>query len=1371
MPKINRVRIVNFSYNDNNRHIIDELFDFYGGENALLSLSNGGGKSVLVQAMLQPILPKSSLLGRKFGDFFIGRKTPSYIMTEWKLDDDAGYLLTGIAVTGRSVHSANDEEEISEIKYFTFVSAYEQANPYDIKNIPVAEQVGSSVRIAIYSEFKKLLEKESGKNHRELEVYDSTREEQLRYERKLNSYGISREEWRELIVKINEAEHGVSEVFSECKTSRKVMEQWIIKYIEKVLNKSADTEVTDHKKLETMMAQVAQSLVENENHIKEFKAIESFNSQLLKISSETKTVLQYLDDEDNLRKAIAGGYQVLKNEEQRLEQELQALENRLMELDDALERIELEEKSLDIYNYKIKTEEIDSKLEVLEDRKKDLTKRLQEKNSRLVLQQSAEKYEKILEKEKEIARLQQSLENASKDQEELLRNLNIIRYSLKLVYEKEFASIRAELDKSENEIKRLTESIESGRKQASICQTEINKLNVEMGAVQAELSNFEKEETDILAFLGVQIFRNPLLKELDKSDLKKAEAQLLKERQDTEANLNENIRAEEKLCETISSLEMRIKELEKEQTQLKIEETEINSRISGWESDRQKLLETLRRLNIAEEYIFDPLYLSKEAKAHLNDWENKAYNLRMEISELEKQIHGMKNGVSYLPPRLVALLEEHNLECYTGEKYLREISEEEKKSLIAQNPLLPYSLLATEKEIVQIEQLVADKDFSQIVPVLRHNQKGQKPDSGYGNMKFIASSGNISIDNADLGAFIESLMDKKDAKLLELNKALEVIERINDDYRIITGFEWTKQKVDDLFKEKTIASEKIAENKESWKTCQTELENSNIQKKKLEELKNLLNEQYKLAQDRIKGFDAYIEKNSRYLVNVQKHNEIQGRINNYTNQIKKHEADRSKLEELVNELRGTLLNKNNAKATIEEKLLSVSDAAESETIAGSVQELEGRLEVFKKQQSSEVTVLNKQIGSLRKDIKGIEKDIEKLKPSSEEYKSIQYSESMELELENQCDNLKKEIEGIEEDIRVTSKDRTIYGERIRMLSEALGGKPVIPIEDIKGNFKMRRQAVNDEAKEKRQRKEEIQQDKIDLTRLYARIEAAIKEVGGIKADISTKSYQEVKAVISQMIDDYSELREKSNKSIEAFGKISSHFISSYTSYEEGTVKEAVKGLRSQIDALDRSYDKYYYLAERLEYYYAQLSQILKIMESKMLQLEHSRKDLTEHAFMEARRIYHEIPKISENSAVEIDGVRKRVLEIQYEEMENELQAREKMGMYINDCLESLTRLIKDNGDESKLRRDIEKFMSTKELLNIISRLENCRIRAYKVDLNEKNRKMMPWEDIIVKNSGGEKFVAYFSLLVALISYSRNQMKGYEAFNKKKRVRF
>lgn len=251
-----------------------------------------------------------------------------------------------------------------------------------------------------------------------------------------------------------------------------------------------------------------------------------------------------------------------------------------------------------------------------------------------------------------------------------------------------------------------------------------------------------------------------------------------------------------------------------------------------------------------------------------------------------------------------------------------------------------------------------------------------------------------------------------------------------------------------------------------------------------------------------------------------------------------------------------------------------------------------------------------------------------------------------------------------------------------------------------------------------------------------------------------------------LLDEYVKIRRETNDSIRVFSTVSMKFTGNYSNSEEGTVKEAVKGLQCQLDALDRTYDKYYYLTERMDYYFEQLSNILKIMESKIQQLEHSRKDLTEHAFVEACRIYHEIPKISENSSVEIDGIRRKVLDIDYEKMTDEAEARGSMNSYIEECLQSLTKLIKGNEDENKLRREIEKYMSTKELLNIVSSLENCRIKAYKVDLNEKNRGMMVWEDIIVKNSGGEKFIAYFSLLVALISYSRKQIKGYDEFRRR-----
>lgn len=45
MSKIARIRILNLNYNNNTIKIDDEIFDL-GGQNTLISLRNGGGKSV-----------------------------------------------------------------------------------------------------------------------------------------------------------------------------------------------------------------------------------------------------------------------------------------------------------------------------------------------------------------------------------------------------------------------------------------------------------------------------------------------------------------------------------------------------------------------------------------------------------------------------------------------------------------------------------------------------------------------------------------------------------------------------------------------------------------------------------------------------------------------------------------------------------------------------------------------------------------------------------------------------------------------------------------------------------------------------------------------------------------------------------------------------------------------------------------------------------------------------------------------------------------------------------------------------------------------------------------------------------------------------
>ena len=65
MSKINTLRIVNLNYNNNSIKISDEAFQF-NGESTLMSLRNGGGKTVLVQMMtapfarsIAPIIPTS----------------------------------------------------------------------------------------------------------------------------------------------------------------------------------------------------------------------------------------------------------------------------------------------------------------------------------------------------------------------------------------------------------------------------------------------------------------------------------------------------------------------------------------------------------------------------------------------------------------------------------------------------------------------------------------------------------------------------------------------------------------------------------------------------------------------------------------------------------------------------------------------------------------------------------------------------------------------------------------------------------------------------------------------------------------------------------------------------------------------------------------------------------------------------------------------------------------------------------------------------------------------------------------------------------------------------------------------------------------
>jgi len=144
MPVINRFRIINFRYDNEKKYIANELFEF-GGQNALINLENGGGKSVILQLAIQALIPGAELSGRKFVDYFKVNSGTVHILIEWVLDSTMQeYLLTGIC-------ASRDSEGL---KYFTYTHAYSSPNECDIKRIPV---VNSKKQVTGYSELYKFL--------------------------------------------------------------------------------------------------------------------------------------------------------------------------------------------------------------------------------------------------------------------------------------------------------------------------------------------------------------------------------------------------------------------------------------------------------------------------------------------------------------------------------------------------------------------------------------------------------------------------------------------------------------------------------------------------------------------------------------------------------------------------------------------------------------------------------------------------------------------------------------------------------------------------------------------------------------------------------------------------------------------------------------------------------------------------------------------------------------------------------------------------------------------------------------------------------------------------------------------------------------
>ena len=299
MSKINAVRFINLNYNNNAIKINDECMQF-NGKSTLLSLRNGGGKTVLVQMMTAPFVHrgKQKTKDRPFESYFTTAK-PSFILVEWLLDGGAGYVLTGLMIRKNQEIS---EEKTDALEIMAIISEYKEPCMYDIYHLPVVEKNENTMKLKSYHSCKKLFEEYKRDRKNAFFCYDMSSPAQSRqYFYKLQEYQINYKEWETIIRKVNVKESGLSELFSDCRTEKELVEKWFLEAVESKLNKDEN----QIKKFQESLQKYAGKYKNIKEQLKRRDTIQKFKEEAVEIQAGAEEFLSREQEREEQEKLIA----------------------------------------------------------------------------------------------------------------------------------------------------------------------------------------------------------------------------------------------------------------------------------------------------------------------------------------------------------------------------------------------------------------------------------------------------------------------------------------------------------------------------------------------------------------------------------------------------------------------------------------------------------------------------------------------------------------------------------------------------------------------------------------------------------------------------------------------------------------------------------------------------------------------------------------------------------------------------------------------------------------------------------------------------------------------------------------------------------
>ena len=1361
MSKINAVRLININYNNNAIRISDECFHF-NGESTLLSLRNGGGKSVLVQMMTAPFVHKRyrDAKDRPFESYFTTSK-PSFILVEWKLDQGAGYVLTGMMVRRNQEIGENHQDTLDMIN---LVSEYREPCLLDIHHLPVVEKGKKEMILKNFAACKQMFESYKKDRSVQFFYYDMNNSAQSRqYFDKLMEYQINYKEWETIIKKVNLKESGLSDLFADCRDEKGLVEKWFLDAVESKLNKERNR----MKEFQSILEKYVGQYKDNQSKIKRRDTIRLFRQEAEEINrralvyeeaqqqqqAQENLVAQFIVKLDALHEDTAKTY----------EERLGTIE----ELSQKMERVEYERLSSEIHELERTMRFHTSNRDMIEMERDMLEREAEGAERKLRLFFCAKQQELVDEEKKELEIVRQKLAVSHKKEEELEPERNELGFQLRCGYEQMLEENQGKQEENQRKRQETSAGIKEEEQKIEELEEQLRVGAAKEGALKSKAEIYDQQETHYVKRYGETLTRN-ILGEYEPGTLEILEDSY---KRDLDEAVRLRIRDKnqlEKQQTDLRKLERDLEDIRGELIRENMNLEQLQNIQKKYEQELEVRRVILKYLNLEERDAFDTEKILHASERMLLEIAGKRRNLEKEEDALQKEYVRLTQGKTLeLPKELEEEFTGLGIPVIYGMEWLQKngYTQKQNQKLVRENPFLPYALILSRQELEKLKAQTGSIYTSFPVPIVVREEIGKQKNAGGGEL--------VSLDGVSFYVlFNENLLDEeklvllikeKEQQIRKKKEAIAVRQKEYEEYfkrqEVIENQEVSRERYDNNANQRQELQELIAKQTENQRKLSDELAQLRNEMEELEkairkadkdiDAKNRRQEEFARLVEAYRSYledRAELEKCQKQMIRLR---EKQVLVRNKLEKLRESQRSLDALSDVLDRERQQL----QEKCAVYKKYEKVQQTAEQRDVM-SLEEMEVRYTAITGNLSLELQDLEKQEARA---VKRYEDALDELVHLRKKYrlkdrawKDIVYSQKEEAHQEILLEDFKRKIENKrmlwgEEDKQIAIVDQQMK-DRIKRMKSECGQESPLPEQEIENqDFEARKNELAYQQKIIRQEadtlKGKLQSYDENLTALSEYNEFPRRNEVEWEEDFAQMTSRELRNFKGILIRDY-------NQNV----------------LEKQRAKEKLTQILNQVVRMDAFQDDFYRkplenmlsLTDEAGGVLRQLNTTLQSYESLMEKLEvdislveKEKNKIVELLEDYLKEVHQNLGKIDHNSTITIREKPVKMLRIglpDWEENENLYQIR------LNDMIDEITQ----KGIEIFERNENaqEYFgtkITTKNLYDTVVGIGNVQIRLYKIE--EHREYSITWAEV-ARNSGGEGFLSAFVILSSLLYYMR-----------------